>query len=78
MSDGQHQPAVITEEHSHDEDDGGVRRPLLTLVVVVAAGVGLILALTLIERHLGPSQAATAATVAGSRRTPDQPPAQPP
>lgn len=69
MPDRKHQPAAGADDRPPDEDeDGGVRRPLIGLVVVVAAGIGFIVALTLIERHLGPPQVATVATVANTVR----------
>lgn len=58
------------------DDDGGVQRPLIALVVVVATGISMIVALTLIERYLGPPQEATVVAAPGTQRTPDQLPAQ--
>lgn len=79
MPDHKHQAAAVADDSSLDEDeDGGVRRPLVALVAVVAAWASLIATLTLIERHLGPPQEVTAATIARSQSSPEQFPWQPP
>ncbi len=76
MNTSKQRPPKDDNGHSTD-DDGGVRRPLIALAVVVAVAAGFNLALTLIERQRTPAHANDAATVSaasGYQRSPGQPP----